>query len=211
MLPTSAKINDTIKHPSDQWPRLELHDNQIQPVVQYLKDQLIDQYDFMGLTDRMDESLAVMALLWDLEPRDVIVLSSKQSGGYDGGAHEHCALIPKAVTTPKVSEYFETEHPVENVDYLLFAAVNASLDHTIEDLGRERVQYLVQHIQELKQVGEGKCQESAKFPCSSTGVPQKEAAKESCFIHDAGCGHECLDRELQAYSNAQRQEIGQGT
>jgi hypothetical protein len=47
--------------------------------------EIIDQFDFIALVERMDESLVVMKLLFGLEDKDMIVLSAKSSGGYDDG------------------------------------------------------------------------------------------------------------------------------
>ena len=38
------------------------------------------------------------------------------------------------------------------------------------------------------------CANETHFPCSSTGVLQRRAAQESCYVRDFGCGHACHDR-----------------
>ncbi len=55
-----------------------------------LRTKLFEKYDFIGLVERMMESLAILTLLWDLDPTDVIVLSSKHANGdgYDGGGYK---------------------------------------------------------------------------------------------------------------------------
>jgi hypothetical protein len=181
----------------EKWPRRSLRKHP-EKLMLYLKQSLMENYDFLGLTERMEESLAVMVLLWGLELSDVIVLSSKRSGGYDaGGRHKRCTKIPKAVTTPAIEEYLSTEHPIENVDYLLYHVANESLDLTIQSLGVEKVQKMVESIQELRKVVDENCQTDAMFPCSLEGVYQPDAAKSSCYVQDAGCGHKCVDHVLQ--------------
>jgi hypothetical protein len=134
----------------ERWPRRSQRKNP-KDLMPYLKQKLTDNYGFLGLTERMEESLAAVVLLWGLEPSDVIVLSSKRSGGYDaGGRLKNCTKIPKAVTTPAIEEYLSTKHPIENVDYLLYHVANESLDLTIQSLGVERVQNMVESIQEFK-------------------------------------------------------------
>ena len=48
-------------------------------------DKILDNYDFIGVTDRFDESLVVLQLLLGLETSDILYLSSKKSGNYDDG------------------------------------------------------------------------------------------------------------------------------
>ena len=182
-----------------KWPRWFLRRNP-EKIMPYLKEKIFQRYDFLGVTDRMDESLAVMVLLWGLEARDVIVLSSKRSGSWDaGGGGIRCTRIPKAKTTPAIEKYFQTKHPLENVDYLLYHVVNKSLDRTIESLGQQRVKKMVRYIQDLRRVAETSCQEKAIFPCSSNGVYRPVASARSCYVQDAGCAHECVDATLKRY------------
>ncbi|KAL3918744.1 MAG: hypothetical protein SGILL_004089, partial [Bacillariaceae sp.] len=117
----------------------------------FLDHFVMQQYNFIGLVERMEESLAVMKLLWNLEVGDLIVLSAKQSGGYDDGRHQNtCVKIVKPDDyfhrDPKgqqlydrIQTYVEVDYRHNNLDYQLYQAVNASLDMTIDQLGRDVV------------------------------------------------------------------------
>lgn len=180
------------------WPLHELRKNQT-AVIRKLKAQIFENYDFLGLTERMTESLACMVLLWDLHPQDVIVLSAKRSGGYDDGGFQGgmCIKIPKVPPfTPKFKDYLENRHSIWNSDSLLYHAANASLEMTIEALGRDRVQTMTRHIEHLQQIAEDQCQELAHFPCSPEGIFQPLLSAESCYVQDSGCGYECVHRNL---------------
>jgi hypothetical protein len=185
------------------WPLHELKRNRTD-LVMYMKDEIFVNYDFIGLTERMTESLAVIVLLWeDLQPQDVIVLNSKRSGGFDdGGNNQTCTAIPKADMTPELQEYFEYRHQLWNADVLLYHAANASLQMTIDSLGRERVQQMAQIIEALQQTAQERCLDEANFPCSPEGVYQPELAETSCYVQDAGCGHDCVDRVLSSSSTS---------
>ena len=74
-----------------------------------------------------------------------------------------------------------------------------SLDLTINKLGKSNVERIVSIIEELQTVAESKCQQQAIFPCSSDGTNQKWKAKDSCYVQDAGCGHECVTQALDEY------------
>jgi hypothetical protein len=157
--------------------------------------QLFQYYDFIGITERMDESLAVMTLLWDLRPPEVIVLSSKQAGGYDGGGSKHkCTKIEKAVVTRVVEAYLKSNNYTDgNADLLLYYAAVLSLDMTIQALGTDVVRKRASEIHGLRELADTKCADHAIYPCSAHGKLQLEAAKESCYVQDAGCAYKCVD------------------
>ena len=82
-------------------------------------------------------------------------------------------------------------------DYVLYEAVNKSLDLTIDSLGRELFEDALDAFIKLKCRAEEKCAADAVFPCSSTGEIQLAESSESCYKRDWGCGYPCLDT-LQA-------------
>lgn len=187
------------------WPRNEMRKNATD-VIEYMREAIIDNYDFIGMTERMTESLAVMVLLWDLKPEDVVVLNSKRSGGYDDGGHnDTCTAIPKAVRTPELEEYFQNRHSYWNADVLLYHAVNASLERTMDALGRDKVSAMATQIQSYQRYAQEHCESEAKYPCSPEGVFQPALAETSCYVQDAGCGHACVDRVLGDLTSAERQ------
>jgi len=179
---------------------------QIAVVVQQMKESILDEYNFIGIVERMDESLAVLVLLLGLEPADVVTLSAKRAGGYDDGEGKYgdCVKIakqpPPSQRPPELQDYLYHEHAKENADFLLYEAVNRSLDKTIECLGVDKVRATMSEIQKLQKLAEEHCQEAAKFPCSAEGVFQPKLAKQSCYVQDAGCGHACVDSVLARYN-----------
>eukprot|EP00529_Nitzschia_sp_RCC80_P019598 CAMPEP_0113492344 /NCGR_PEP_ID=MMETSP0014_2-20120614/28025_1 /TAXON_ID=2857 /ORGANISM="Nitzschia sp." /LENGTH=429 /DNA_ID=CAMNT_0000386167 /DNA_START=950 /DNA_END=2235 /DNA_ORIENTATION=+ /assembly_acc=CAM_ASM_000159 len=154
-------------------------------LVEFVDDEVLEKYDFLGVVERMDESLAVLSILLDVTAEDVIVLSAKQSGGYD--ATRECFHIEKAQRTPRVEEYFASETFVLfNPDLYLIDAVNEKLDRTIESIGFDKVQQRVETIQVLRELADEACQSTVIYPCSSEGVPQHEQASQNCYLQDSG-------------------------
>jgi hypothetical protein len=143
--------------------------------------------------------LASMKILWGLETEDLIALSAKQAGGYDGGGFNNtCVKIQKPENiTDNIQRFLASEFRRGNLDYALYAIVNRSLDKTIDYLGRDRVQEEVQRIRAMQAIAEQKCQGEAIFPCSSDGTRQVKRSQRSCYRFDYGCGHKCVDRVLQ--------------
>ena len=190
------------------WPKSELKRN-VTKVIDWMENKLLQVYDFLGIVERMNESLAAMVLLWGIQPTDVIVLSSKLSGGYDdGGENNTCTKIPKSFTTPEIDKYFDSVFQEYNSDILLYQIVNRSLDLTIDMLGRDKVHRLAQEIGGLQRLAITHCQHIAQFPCSPEGVFQPSAAAKSCYVQDAGCGYQCVDQIMEQYRQGKLQLPG---
>lgn len=175
----------------------ELESFQQSSLKKYSLSQIIQEMDFMAVAERMDESLVVFRLLNGFHPMDMIVLSSKTAGGYDGGMIDGCHKILPSYTTPAIDEYLSTSFVEDNDDFVLYSAANASLDKTIDLIGRDFVEKEVRKHQYLQKVADKQCQEEADFPCSDEGVHQLTLSRKSCFERDWGCGHECVYRVLK--------------
>jgi hypothetical protein len=164
-----------------------------------IQRHVIQSYRFIGLLERKFESLAVMKLLWGLETEDLIVLSAKKSGGYDDGRFDgSCVRIqpsPKPLS-PFLGGYIKDGFEKENIDFLLYAMVNQTLDRTIQSLGTDTVDREVEKLKALQTLAEDTCQTIAVFPCSPNGTLQLDAALRDCYWSDSGCGHACVDRTL---------------
>ena len=182
-----------------QWMDGDMFQSEDQ-LVDFVDDEVLEKYDFLGVVERMDESLAVLSLLLDVTADHMIVLSAKQSGGYD--ATRECFHIEKAQRTPRVEQFFASDTFVLfNPDLYLFDAVNDKLDRTIQSIGSDKVQERVETIKALRDVADEACQSSVIYPCSSEGIPQHEQARQNCYLQDSGCGYPCIDQVLDSYNN----------
>lgn len=166
--------------------------------------RIMNLYDFIGVTERMAESLAVMTLLWDLDPTSVIVLSAKQSGSehpYDaGGYKKKCTRIQKPDLHPSLEEYLHSPQYMDgNADFLLYTASHVSLDLTIKRLGSRLVEERADLIERLQGIAEETCRSRAIFPCSNNGTLQKDLSEGNCYIQDAGCGYHCVDQAMEPF------------
>ena len=163
-----------------------------------IQTYIMEPYDFIGLLERKWESLACMRLLWGLKVEDLIVLSAKQSGGYDDGRyHNTCFKIIKPNNiSDDIQSYLSRQFPRKNHDFLLYHIVNRSLDKTIDMLGSGRVQAEAKHIRMVQEFVDARCQDEAIFPCSENGTLQRKASENDCYWEDSGCGYKCVDRVL---------------
>ena len=157
--------------------------------------EIMEGYDFIGVTERMDESLVVLKMLLGLDLNDVLYLAaSKGNGGFDDGAYQgKCHYIVPKYTSPGVEKWLASDEWKARVDgdEQLFKAANRSLELTIEKLGRENVYRELEEFQQLKQLAMDKCAETTIFPCTADG--NLHVRNHSCLWWDLGCGYQCLD------------------
>lgn len=169
-------------------------------IVDIMRDDVFGSYGFVGLSDRMDETLVALKFILGVELQDIVVLSSKRSGGFDGGKYKNtCFKIQSVDTPPEVEEFLQEEFPRNNHDYFLHAVVNRSLDLTIDAIGRKRFQRDLDTFRKMSQYAEAQCLDKAVFPCVAEGKPPLPEADKSCFFGDIGCGHACVQEALQNF------------
>lgn len=109
---------------------------------------VIDEYDFIGVYDRLHESLVVLAMLIGVSTNDVLFTFSEE------GCPDRKKEQPDWLT-PAMMCYLNTNRwkSREMGDYLLHDAVNRSLDLTIDRLGREKVKEAVDRFEQSLLVG----------------------------------------------------------
>jgi len=162
--------------------------------------ELLDGYDFIGVTELMAESLVVLQMLLGLATADVVQLSAKKNGGYDGGGYKgRCYYIFKSFVSPGMEQYLasdEWQGKTEG-DRLLHRAAVQSLRRTIHRLGVEEFQDNLGKYHRAMELAQEQCQDEAVFPCSAGGV-KRPSNHSNCHFVDSGCGHQCLDRIADA-------------
>lgn len=169
--------------------------------------EILNEYDFVGLVERLDESLVALRLLLGLDAGDILYLSSKTHGNYDDGLYKHkCVYIQPKVTTPEIDEYLSSED-WENKNYiinLMHEAVNQSLDLTIKAIGQSKFDKALSEHRSLQSLVQKTCASTAIYPCSDVGVFQEELSSKNCYESDFGCGYPCID---ELYDNITKKNI----
>jgi hypothetical protein len=165
----------------------------------------IDNYDFILVTERMDESLVAMALSMGLNVGDVLVTASKVAGSrYHFARYSHnvvkCLPTVKSFVSPIVQEFLDSEEwrAMNYGDFLLHETANLSLDRTIERLGRDRFDRALTKFRRLRALETEQCAPHVKFPCSDEGQVQPNLSRRSCYLpfYDFGCGYKCIDKMI---------------
>ena len=103
---TEENILDTLSHTSNYQLRyirpetpkelLSMDDTELGTVVQ----QTLNEFNFIGILERLDESLVLLQFILDLKPSDILYQNAKQSGG--GYDYLRCKKIVKSFTTPAI-------------------------------------------------------------------------------------------------------------
>jgi len=169
-------------------------------------ESILRDIDFIGITERMDESLVALSLLWGLPLGDVLYMSAKTSGGYDGGG-QGCRKIQPAPSPLDVDmQQLLKSHFFQNLtkwDRVVYQLANQSLDLTIEQtIGRDKFDPALIQFQQALQVVHERCGGEVVTPCSNGGVrePGSDAVGKpypptttDCLALDSGCGYMCLD------------------
>jgi hypothetical protein len=158
--------------------------------VQVIND-IILEYDFIGVTERMEDVAVVLAMLLGLPLADVLYIEgAKQQGGWDDGAFTCAYLVPSFIS-PGMEEYFYTPRFQNGVrwDHILHQAANRSLDLTIDRLGRQQFDAHLLSFRHAQAVVQTKCLPGTVFPCTAQG----RSKNTTCLYLDAACSFDCLD------------------
>ena len=204
----------TLDHNVNDWAHWGRHYPTIvqqHDIIEARVQRIMQEYDFLVLVERIDESLVAMQLLLGLPLSDTLFTSAKVGGGYahtpKRGDH-HCTPIQKAFQSPAVKDYLSSDvwYAHNYGDYALHAAANRSLDLTIERLGKERFAVALQKFRDAEALVMERCDSETFFPCSVDGVEQLELSKSSCYRVDEGCGYPCIDNLVQEQGWSQIEE-----
>ena len=158
-------------------------------------ESIINEYDFLGISERLDESLVALQMVLNLTTSDILYLSAKKRGGWDDGVYrQQCYYIPHSFISSTMKHYFQHSEEWYNFtvgDNLLYRAVNASLDRTIESLGLKEFNANLETYRRALKKADILCRQNVTFPCSSGG---KVNVENDCLVWDSACGMDCLDR-----------------
>jgi len=159
-------------------------------------NDILAEYDFIGITERMEESAVALMMLLDLKMSDILFLSAKGKGGYDDGGGESpgCTYIWPSFLSPGMEEFFDTNDEWKEMiqyDVAIYKAANASLDLTIDALGRDLFAENLARFKHAREEAQRQCLPTVVFPCDSGGTLHKNT---DCLWNDSGCGTTCLDR-----------------
>lgn len=165
-----------------------------EPNISEIVQDILDDYNFIAVTERMDESLVALQMLMNLSTKEILYTHSRGSGTFSNGPPDRpCIYIPPSFLTPTMEEYFQSDEweSVIKADLLLWNAAQASLDLTIESLGKEEFKRNLDALREGLVVAEENCKGRVHTLCSDGGA-RIPFVNNSCYVWGEGCDHECI-------------------
>lgn len=170
------------KHPeyffwNESSPTLVQHPSLLLSSIQ----NVIEEYDFIGVAERVDESLVVLSFLLDVKVEEVATVSARVSGQFiDLSKEQKCVKIAKPNMTKDMTDYLESEEWRASTagDRLLHKVAIERLDYTIDHLiGR---QLFEQRLKDFKVVVDSlkSCRKFC-FLCSIEGT-YRDNPKDAC-------------------------------
>ena len=166
-------------------------DDPIEEVV----NRIMNDYDFIGLVERFDESLVVMRILLGLDAADILYIRSKDARlSKDGMSYDHiCRPIASYEVSSEIKNYLKSEEwlRTQRGDLALYEAVSNRLDATIDNvIGRDVFDAAMAQHMSLLELARNQC-DMVIFPCQ--GGNAQFLSHRECYLHDSGCGFWCLD------------------
>lgn len=124
-------------------------------------EYVMQEYDFIGVASRMDESLVVFSILLEIPLTDILYLRpARVKGSYDyDDKRQVCFEIKKPVLTDEMKNYFASDVWKAKMagDILLFRATNQSLDRTIDNIGRDEFESKLERYREMMRAIQQAC------------------------------------------------------
>lgn len=182
--------------------------------IDYTKvvQDILDDYDFIAVTERMDESLVAMKLLLGLTVEEIVYAKAARSAGSFSNGHVNegraCIYLIPSFLTPGMKDFFYTPQKnnlwIENSkgDALLHKAASISLDRTIDEVfGRERFDRELAEFKNALAYTQAICSAEPELVlgmCDDGGnsVVHDPKRTTTCYIWAEGCDKECINNRL---------------
>jgi hypothetical protein len=134
-----------------------------------------ESIDFLGVTERMEETLLVLGHILGLGLGDLLFKATKVVSRENGGIGYSGAVE----STEEVTKYFASARfrKSNDKDYQLLERANAELDRRIDAIGRDLFEKQLKALR--------KYQEDSQNMCKDVEIP--------CMYKDNGCAYECLN------------------
>ena len=100
-------------------------------------EKIIEEYDFIGVAERLGESLVALSFLLDLKVEEIVTVSARTSGSYTKHSlRNNCVKIVKPSLTQEMTSYLDSDEWKASTagDRLLHKIVNARLDNVIDQV-----------------------------------------------------------------------------
>lgn len=132
---------------------IEAPKNKEKDIIINVKD-VLEQYNFIGLFERLHESIVVLSMLIGVNIHDVL-LKFRPSSVLSRGCTYASTWKQASWLTPNMTSYMKTPQwrKKQEGDFMLYDMVSKKLDRTIELLGKEKVRKNLEIYNRLMFIG----------------------------------------------------------
>lgn len=146
-------------------------------------NHVFKSYNFIGVSERLNESMVVLSFLLDLTVREIAYVNHKNSGSYVYvRSRKECVKIVEAQLPRELEEYLTTKewNTLTAGDTLLHRTAWKALDNTIDNvIGRDLFQKRLKQYESLMEMMHT-CNEKC-LDCSSDGKYHEPTSCSSCM------------------------------
>lgn len=121
-------------------------DIQLQSIIQ----DVLNQYNFIGVYERLYESIVVLGMLMDVNINDILYSWRPSKIARCGNSIKQPSWLTNDMKSHLATDEWKDK---QKGDFMLYNAVNQKLDATIDLLGRDKVQQNVEKYNKLIQIG----------------------------------------------------------
>lgn len=156
---------------------------------------ILEDYNFIAIMERMDESLVVLQMLFNLTTKEILYTRARSGGTFSNGFKDRpCFYILPTFKSPGMKKFLASDEWNEHVapDVEFFKAAHKSLDRTIEALGRQEFNHRLVVFKDALKVAATNCAGRVRTMCSASGEVIRPV-NTTCYIWGEGCDHDCID------------------
>ena len=156
---------------------------------------ILEDYNFVAIMERMDESLVVLQMLLNLTTKEILYTRARSGGTFSNGFKQRpCFYILPTFKSPGIQEFLASDEWQEHIapDIEFFKAAHKSLDRTIDALGREEFNRRLDVFKKALKLAADYCVGKVRTMCSASGEVIRPV-NTPCYIWGEGCDHDCLD------------------
>lgn len=152
---------------------------------------VVDSFHFIGVLERLDESLVVMRRLLGLSWKDILFLPDNDLFGVDTfNKTAGCFLQVLPIRTKARSKLLRDLDDHHDHEVQLWKAAGRSLDSTVRSLNQKTVARDLQTFRRLQRHTLEQCLASTTYVCDING--DFHPNDHSCLGPNQACGHSCI-------------------
>ncbi len=182
-----------LRHAERLWKQWRLFGENFD--VHAMIGHILEDYNFIALMERMDESLVVLQMLLNLTTKEIVYTKARSGGSFSNGFSDRpCIYILPSFTTPGMKRFFASEEWQSHIaaDVEMYKAVHKSLDRTIDALGRQEFEEKLATFKKALKLAGTHCVGRIRTMCSSSGEVIRPV-NTTCYFWGEGCDHDCID------------------